>query len=439
MARWALDYPVPEREPWLVDGGRVVQGWVLLKPEAASARAQVRIVAEWQPSFELSHPLDIARPDVIAQLLEEPQEGHPQQRCGFRFTVPPGLTSFRLWLALGEERWLLREVRILAEPPSSGVPKVLEGRGGWLFLDNDTNGSVDQFTGRMRLTVAGLDGWRAYLSGALALAQQRATPWALLVAPSKESVMGERYHPRQPGAEGPMMQILALSEAKSVVHPVKALKALGDDAFIPTDTHWTHQGAREASLALAKRLGLSRARCRKALAKDRYKPREMGGDLGNKMSPRRTSQVEVLASFNYGRHKVYDNGLPNFGRLLVIEYPDAVHDGVCLIFGSSSSYSMFNYLCRFFRRLVFVHSAGNIDPALIASVQPDFLVAQTNARFVVQVPALNQALVELIHDKVARLNDEERSQVEGRRLSAPDETLEALGVGTWEVAFSSAW
>ena len=224
-----------------------------------------------------------------------------------------------------------------------------------------------------------------------------------------------------------------------MVYPVEALQALGDGAFIPTDTHWTHHGAMEAAVALATHLGLSSSHCRKALAKDRYKLREMGGDLGNKLTPRRTSRVEVLTSFNYARYKTYDNGLPNFGRLLVIEYPKAVSDGVCLIFGSSSSYSMFNYLCRFFRRIVFVHSAGSLDQELIASVRPDFLVAQTNARFVVQVPVLDQVLDGQIRDKVARLSKEERELVASRRLPAAPDVLEALGVAPWERIFSNAW
>lgn len=439
VARWSLDYPASERSPWLTDAGRVVQGWVLLRPEMSALREQVCIVAEWQKAFELCHPLEIERPDVVAKVLKEPPKAHPQRQCGFRFTVPRGLMHFRLWLTLGGERWLLRDVHITDQPPGSAAPKVLEGCEGWLFLDNDTNGSVDQFTGRMRLTADGLRGWQEYLAGARQLAECQSISWTLLVAPAKESVMGARYHPGRQGKVGPMSQITGLPEAGAVLHPVGVLQALGDDAFIPTDTHWTHRGAMAASVALAERLGLDAERCRSVLAKDRYKPREMGGDLGNKLSPRQVSQVEVLASFNYGRYKIYDNGLPNFGRLIVIEYPEAVSDGVCLIFGSSSSYSMFNYLCRFFRRIIFVHSAGNLDRVLMSSVRPDFLVAQTNARFVVQVPVLEQALDGQIRDKVARLSEDERELVKSRRLPAVPDVLDTLGLAPWEASFSSAW
>lgn len=438
LLRWALDYPSAEREPRLNAAGRVVQGWVLLQPALAEAQARVRIVAEWQPSFELCHPLALERPDVVAKVLEAPAAQHPQRRCGFRFSVPPKLAHFRLWLVLDDERWLLEDVRVdPLDAPEEGL-KVLEGREGWLFLDNDTNGSVDQFTGRMRLTAEGLARWRAYLAGGQRLAERHGIPWALLVAPSKESVMGRRYHPGQAGEEGPMSQVAALPEARAVVHPVGPLQALDDEAFIPTDTHWTHQGAREAALALAEHLGLKVSRCRKVLAKDRYKRREMGGDLGNKLTPKRTCEVEVLTSFQHGRYKTYDNGLPNFGRLLVTEYDKAVSKGTCLIFGSSSSYSMLNYLCRFFRRVVLVHSAGNLDPALVASVKPDFLVAQTNARFVVQVPSLAQPLDELIRDKLARLGKDAAADLEQRRQAASIDYLDEIGVLPWEQTLADA-
>lgn len=78
----------------------------------------------------------------------------------------------------------------------------------------------------------------------------------------------------------------------------------------------------------------------------------------------------MLASFNNARWRVHDTGLPNFGRWMVFEYPRALEQATCLVFGSSSTYSMFSYLCRVFSRLIFVHSAANIDPALIEAVAP---------------------------------------------------------------------
>jgi len=431
IERWSLDYPSEHRESRFLPSGRVVQGWLLLPESLAEMQSQARIIAQWLPTYELCNPLDIDRPDVIKNVLSVSPEQHPQRQCGFRFTVPPKLGNFRLWLALEDQRWLLQDVNIdTQDVTDSASLKVLEGKQGWLFLDNDTNGSVDQFTGRMRLTPEGVEGWRQYLSQLVVTAESQ--PWALLVAPSKESVMGALYHPFREGASGPMHQVLALEAAKELVYPVSELKALGDGAFIPTDTHWTHKGALSASLALAERLGLDKASCEAVFAKDRYKVRAMGGDLGNKLTPKQVSEVEVLSSFTHTRHKTYDNGLPNFGRLLVMEYPDALNAGTCLLFGSSSSYSMFNYLSRMFRRVVFAHSAGNVDPALVAAVSPDYLAAQTNARFVVQVPTVAFSLDEMIHSKVSQLDKKAFEGVLERRIIASDEYLQAVGVRQWD-------
>ena len=432
VEQWALDYPSEQRGSRFMPSGRVVQGWVLLPEALKEMQSEVLIVAEWQSAFELCHPLEIERPDVIENVLKVPAKQHPSLNCGFRFTVPPRLGRFRLWLALGEQCWLLQDVSFDTQDAKlSEQLKVLEGKQGWLFLDNDTNGSVDQFMGRMRLTKAGVEGWQAYLTQTAKVAAKR--PWALLVAPSKESVMGASYHPRKEGSNGPMHQVLSLNAAHDVVYPVPELKALGDSAFIPTDTHWTHKGAMAATIALAEKLGVDPAACQTLFQKDRYKDKTMGGDLGNKLTPKQTSTIEVLISFNHVRYKVFDNGLPNFGRLMVMEYPDALVAGTCLVFGSSSSYSMFNYLCRIFKRFVFVHSAGNIDPALVAAVAPDYLAAQTNARFVVQVPSSDQSLLELIRDKRARLDSEEQAMVEKRQvLAKPDDVLLAeLNLTPW--------
>lgn len=436
VEHWALDYPSEQHGSRFMPSGRVVQGWILLPEGLMEMQPHVQMIAEWQSAFELCHPLEIERPDVVENILKVPAEQHPQRVCGFRFSVPPRLAHFRLWLALGDQRWLLREVSVDTQDAQPVQQlKVLEGKQGWLFLDNDTNGSVDQFMGRMRLTSTGLKGWSHYLHQFSETAAS--TPWALLVAPSKESVMGANYHPRKEGESGPLHQVLGLNAAKEVVYPVEELKALGDSAFIPTDTHWTQRGALAATLALAAKLGVEKGACEALFKKDRYKHKEMGGDLGNKLTPKQRSSVDMLTSFSHARYKTYDNGLPNFGRLLVIEYPGALMPGTCLLFGSSSSSSMFNYLCRVFQRFVFVHSAGNIDPDVVAAVAPSYLVAQTNGRFVVQVPSASHSLEQVIRQKCDQLDEKALEGVREKRIIASDDYLQAIGLLPWKKTCSS--
>ncbi|WP_447529185.1 alginate O-acetyltransferase AlgX-related protein [Vreelandella sp. TE19] len=433
--RWELDYPSTTREPRFVSSGRVVQGWVLLDDAFMDRLPSAHIVAQWESTFELRYPLEVERPDVIERVLEADPDSHPQCCCGFRFTIPPHIQAFSLCLELQGKLWLLQSVDIANTddvPPEQAL-KVLEGKQGWLFLDNDTNNSVDQYRGRLLLTDEGLEKWQTYLSDLNALAKRQNAKSAVIVAPSKESVMGPRYHPVEEGSGGPIHQLLTLPGAAGFVYPANELKALNDDAFIQTDTHWTHRGAMVATKALAQSLGLSPDAVNGVFEGDRYRVYMHTGDLGSKFSPEKRSETEALKSFGFINHRYFDNGLPNFGRLLVIHYEQALVSATCVVFGSSSSYSMLSYLSRLFTRIVFVHSAGNLDPDLVDAVKPEYLVVQTNARFVVQVPKPKQALKALIEEKRARLTPEEKEQVTKRQVgvSTDDALIQSLGLTPW--------
>lgn len=435
VLQWNLDYPSASHGEKFEAGGLVVQGWVLFS-EPLTERPLV--VVRWNNAFELSHGLTRNRPDVIQAHLNEPAEQHPQLTCGFRFTVPVH-QRFELLLRLGGQEWLLGEVEVPQVPArTSQALKVIEGREGWLFLDNDTNYSVDQHCGHLMLTHAGLTQWQAYLKGLADIARAGNITARMLVAPAKEAVLGPKYHPLEAGKLGPVDQVLALPEAELVVYPVPELVAMGDASFYQTDTHWTHQGAALAAGLLAKRLGLDAAEVDALLLSDRYKERAHKGDLGSKLQPPRSAPAFFLASFNYRSWVVYDNGLPNFGRVLVTHYPQALRDATCLVFGSSSSYSMFNYLCRFFRRLVFVHSAGNLDKALISRIAPDYLVAQTNARFVVRPPETDYDVRKTICDKQAALDAPALEQQARLRVEQDMALCESLGLMDWHLPVNRA-
>ncbi|MCA0912779.1 alginate O-acetyltransferase AlgX-related protein [Marinobacter nauticus] len=391
---------------------------------------QPELVVRWNDAFEVVHAVNRRRPDVITRFFKGSADAHPQLSCGFRFTVPLQVDRFELWVRVGLEAWLLGSVNTPPmEGPAGGILKVLRGRNGWLFLDNDTNNSVDQFCGRLRLTPEGLGQWKSYLSGLGRLAHESGAATAMLVAPSKESVLGEEYHPMAAGRLGPMDQILELPEAGLIVHPEKELKALAAESFQQTDTHWTHKGALAGTRALGQRLGIAPGDFDQCFAADKYRVATKVGDLGNKLNPPQSCEVEVLTSFRFQAHRVYDNGLPNFGRVIVTRWDDALLDETCLVFGSSSSYSMFNYLARLFRYMVFVHSAGNVDASLLRACKPRYLITQTNARFVAVVPSVGHSLAKDIQAKVCSLTDEQFDELEKNQQMPDSNTLDELGLG----------
>ena len=68
----------------------------------------------------------------------------------------------------------------------------------------------------LRLTELGIEQWRQYLQGVKQMAEAAAASHAVLVAPSKESVMGPSYHPFAEGSGGPIQQLMAQPEAQSL-------------------------------------------------------------------------------------------------------------------------------------------------------------------------------------------------------------------------------
>lgn len=411
VTREASEFPA---EPCM--HGRVVRGWVLLDPERLPLAVAPQVVASLTPDTELVHPLNGPRSDVIADVLQQNPE-HPSQRCyGFQFVVANHVTSFPLSLRLGTRQVKLGNVRF--EAAGSGPNRssgVLEGKSGWLFLGNDTNHSMDQHRGTLQLTRRGLRSWIKYARGLQHFGKSIQAPVALLIAPAKESVFGQ-YHPLAAGKQNPVQQVADVLPRELLVHPVAAMKACGDDAFLVTDTHWSDQGAKVGAVELAKRLGLDSQDVVDLFVDDHYRSEPIVGDLGCKLTPPRTSLTQRLDSYDLGRHIVYDNGLRSFGRIFVTRHSNALVDQTCLIFGSSSSYAMLKYASRIFGCVILVHTAGSLDPHLIAAVKPQFLVAQTNARYVIRVPRLTHSVRDQLKKKVSRLTEAERAEVIANRV-----------------------
>lgn len=224
---------------------------------------------------------------------------------------------------------------------------------------------------------------------------------ALLIAPAKEAVMSE-FYPIKKGPVTPIEQVLNLNiKGNRVLYPVTELKNSKFRPFRVTDTHWSHYGAREATLALAREFRLELNRIEEMFSKDIYRPKSCIGDLGSKLIPPAVSEEWLVKGVNYRKSIIYDNQLSNNGRVILIYNNDALYNNRCLIFGSSSSYSMFNYLYRIFEILVFVHSAGNLYDDILNIVEPNYLIAQTNERFIVQPPTHHYKLASLIEEKKA--------------------------------------
>ena len=387
---WALDFPQPDVAARIGERGLYLQGWVLAAADAVRGDLLVRTEGADGERID-ALPFNNPRADVIQRVLGVAPEGHAQLRCGFIAHLQEVPAAFTLGVMVdGAPCWLCKVALdgSAAPLPQAAPTQVIQGADGWLYLDNDTNHSVDQFTGKLTLDDAALQRWVAYLDGCATLAGAAQACHAVVIAASKEQVLPEHY-PHVKGALTVHEQVLGRCRPGHRVLDTAALLAARDDraaCFMRTDTHWTDRGAMLATLALAARLGLDLDAVRACFGGDVYYTMPFAGDLGVKLKPALAAPTEFLQAPPAASGAVFDNGLPNIGRVLVFEDAAAPLGGSLLMFGASSSYPMLKYLKRLLRRIVFVHSAGNVDPTLVRHEQPDYLVMQTTARFMIEPP-----------------------------------------------------
>lgn len=390
VKRWWLDFPAADQAaalPELTDSGLIFQGWVLLHtPEP------VQIYVKQGESITL-FALDKPRPDVVEVILKQPGAVHPQRNCGFRFNLVMSAADFELGVLHNGV------YNALCSGHIAGPFKVLQGNDNWLFLDNDTNKSVEQFTGKLLLDNCAKQGWQQFMQALVQQAAVHRCKHALLLAPAKEAVYAQ-FHPYPKAAVTPVEQVLALAPAAlNVCYPEQTLSQAAQRSFRLTDTHWSPYGAMLATLELAVALGLAAPAVAALFAEDKYRDVLVVGDLGNKVFPPLTATEQLLKSFSYRKYVAEDNGLANFGRTVILKNDTALEQGHLVIFGASSSYSMLDYLCRIFSRITFMHTAGNLDPLELHKLAPDYLVCQTNARYVIRAPVADYSLAEVIAAK----------------------------------------
>lgn len=390
VKRWWLDFPAAEQiAPLaeLTESGLQFQGWVLLDTPMA-----LQVYVKQGDSISV-FALDKPRPDVVEVILKQPGAAHPQRNCGFRFNLVMSAADFELGVLHDSIHYPLCSGHI------AGPFKVLQGKENWLFLDNDTNKSVEQFTGKLLLDNSAKQGWQHFMQALVKQSHALGCHHALLVAPAKEAVYA-RFHPYQQAAITPVDQVLALAPpGLNICYPQQVLAEASQRSFRLTDTHWSPYGAMLASVEAAVTLGLERTALQALFAEDVYREVQVVGDLGNKVFPPLKSQEALLKSFSYRKSIVTDNGLANFGRTVVLNNDMALQQAHLVIFGASSSYSMLDFLCRVFSKITFMHTAGNLDPTALARLAPDYLLCQTNARYVVRAPVADYNLAEVIAAK----------------------------------------
>jgi alginate O-acetyltransferase complex protein AlgJ len=275
------------------------------------------------------------------------------------------------------------------QPAAPGDGKVVRGKDGWLFLDNDTNRTMAQHTGELRFSEGDLEDWRRVLETRRSWLADRGIRYAVLIAPNSHSIYAEQLPEGVEVVEDrPVNQLLrhlAISNASvEIVYPIDELKAArGRPVYAKTDTHWTELGAFIAYRELIEKI--SAWFDVPKLAEDNLELAEayFTGDLGFKLDPPEQS-LQIWVDVREPKARlIADNRVRTNGRL--IEYRRDGGSGSCFVFGDSFAVRLLPLLAESFGRLVFAHIT-TLDRALVEREAPDVAVNVMNERFLIEVP-----------------------------------------------------
>ena len=264
------------------------------------------------------------------------------------------------------------------------IMAVVEGKEGWLFLDNDTNQSVAQFRGERLIEQSVLDEWKGYLR------QLNSYNGILLIVPSKESVFPQ-FYPYKMASKRSINQLIDMVRELQFQRFVYPIEVLRDNLinYSKTETHYSYAGAKAVFEEMAKRyFGFNPAEfLRKKFGE--FDIRKNVGDLGSKLSPIRKADYAFLKNTYEGEYKVYDNDEVNTGKVsYYVNNKDAIIDRKVLFLGDSFSQVISPYFYTCFKEVLVIRVHGKIIADVVEKFRPDYVVAELTERFIISAPRI---------------------------------------------------
>jgi alginate O-acetyltransferase complex protein AlgJ len=269
--------------------------------------------------------------------------------------------------------------------PIVGMPplaQVLEGRDGWLFLDNDTNDSLAQTEGLVVADDTVCARWRDDVRAREEICSEIGAAFHLQIVPNKETVFPSLLPAHVKLADQRSVhKIIEAIARPSVSFPVDRLKQ--DAAFATysqVDTHWTDYGAFVGSNDLLRNLSLQPLNVEDAI----FQRVVSSGDLGTKLLHKRDGE-NAIGRLRYPKaQKVFDNLIRNHGRMWIFENPH-IDGPTALLFGDSFNVLGAKWLAERFRRLIYLHSVS-ADEKIIRAEAPNVIIGEVVERFLIVPP-----------------------------------------------------
>jgi hypothetical protein len=285
---------------------------------------------------------------------------------------------------------LLNRLRLLAGV--SGSNRVIVGRDGWLFFDDDSH--LGAARGDPPMPGPEVRAWLDVLAGRTDYVRARSARYLVVTPPAKETIYPQQgpawYH--GPSPERPTVVLRKLAQETGageflyLYDAVAAATRAGEKTFSRHDTHWTSYGAYAGYVALIERLramGLKLEPPRPLSAFHRVPAQPKGG-------PRDLALMLGVSSFVHLDYPHFDN--PAAQAKLHTTYlgpktdwtaPQVVDTGelgkpVLLMTRDSFSNELLPFLYPHFSRIVLVHNQdGFWRPDLIERFKPDLVILET--------------------------------------------------------------
>lgn len=381
---YAIDTPKSEEVRIFNSSMLKVSGWVLFDNKP------VDVIIDCAGN-EYIHSCQIIRNDVISLLKRD-----AEAKCGFIIPIINPI-NFKIGFKINDSVVWVAEIKV------KPAPKVLQGSDGHLFLDNDTNKSVEQYTGKALMSKECLSLWSDYFLKLDFASKELKFEYAFTLAPAKELVYPNIYpHTKSPIT--PVEQFLVETAGFNILYPLNELREAGDASYWKLDTHWTDYGA-----------GVVVNKLLKTFNKEPRNPypfpfniKKLNGDLGSKL-PQLTVQDIMIADFSSAKKlKTFDNKIINRGWIQVYENTNSHNSEKVIVFGDSFSVNMVPYLVNNFRTVIHVLSGARIDYDIVRHEQPDYVICEITTRFLIQSPDLDYSVSDDCFRKINSMPKQEK-------------------------------
>jgi hypothetical protein len=266
--------------------------------------------------------------------------------------------------------------------------KLIDGKNGWLFLHNDSNGVVLQHTGLRQFTGGELILWRRTLEMRDAYCKAHNASYRMVVAPDTHALYPE-FLPDDivPVPHRPIHQLLDHLNNYSnmrLIYPLEAMKEAKEQAFVGqmTDSHWSHYGA---FVAYRKLMATFPNDIRSLNFDDVVISNTVSiGDLGEKIPGGKEGCTTSCKLKKVYSHQVWCNDVSNRGNISVWRHQDQSLP-VGLFCSDSYGYHWQAYLAQSFSTLVCVHSPL-LELDLLERYRPNVVISLLSERFIKSVP-----------------------------------------------------